>query len=106
MQYITAYGVVEFGGLQKGQPLLVTAAASSVGIAAIQIAKLVGAITIATTRNKSKAKALADAGADFVINTETEDLCLPRFAKASLFGRILSSKSPRIPNARLGRESL
>jgi NADPH:quinone reductase-like Zn-dependent oxidoreductase len=74
MQYVTAYGVIEFGGLQNGQPLLVTAAASSVGLAAIQIAKLVGAISIATTRNQSKAKALADAGADFVINTETEDL--------------------------------
>lgn len=74
MQYVTAYGVIEFGGLQKGQTFLVTAAASSVGLAAIQIAKLVGAISIATTRNQSKAKALADAGADFVINTETEDL--------------------------------
>src|SRR5580704_2318638 len=59
---------------RKGNLFLVTAAASSVGLAAIQIAKLVGAISIATTRNQSKAKALADAGADFVINTETEDL--------------------------------
>jgi NADPH:quinone reductase len=74
MQYITAYGVIEFGGLKKGQHLLVTAAASSVGLAAIQIAKLVGAASIATTRNKAKASALADAGADFVVNTETEDL--------------------------------
>ena len=74
MQYITAYGVIEFGGLQKGQYFLVTAAASSVGLAAIQIAKFVGATSIATTRNQAKAKALANAGADFVINTETEDL--------------------------------
>jgi NADPH:quinone reductase len=74
MQYLTAYGVVEFGGLKKGQHLLITAAASSVGLAAIQIAKLVGAISIATTRNKAKAGALKDAGADFVINTGSEDL--------------------------------
>ncbi len=74
MQYITAYGVIEYGGLKKGQHFLITAAASSVGLAAIQIAKLVGATSIATTRNKAKAKALADAGADFVINTESEDL--------------------------------
>ena len=74
MQYITAYGVVEFGGLKKGQHLLITAAASSVGLAAIQIAKFIGAISIATTRNKAKAGALTDAGADFVINTESEDL--------------------------------
>jgi NADPH:quinone reductase-like Zn-dependent oxidoreductase len=57
MQYITAYGVIEYGGLKKGQHFLVTAAASSVGLAAIQIAKLVGATSIATTRNKAKAKA-------------------------------------------------
>jgi NADPH:quinone reductase-like Zn-dependent oxidoreductase len=74
MQYITAYGIVEFGGLKKGQSLLVTAAASSVGLAAIQIAKFVGATSIATTRNKAKAGPLTDAGADFVINTGTEDL--------------------------------
>jgi NADPH:quinone reductase len=74
MQYITAYGVIEFGSLKKGQHLLITAAASSVGLAAIQIAKFVGAISIATTRNKAKAGALTDAGADFVINTESEDL--------------------------------
>jgi NADPH:quinone reductase-like Zn-dependent oxidoreductase len=74
MQYLTAYGVVEFGGLKKGQHLLITAAASSVGLAAIQTAKAVGAISIATTRNKAKASALSDAGADFVINTKSEDL--------------------------------
>jgi NADPH:quinone reductase-like Zn-dependent oxidoreductase len=74
MQYITAYGVIEFGGLKKGQHLLITAATSSVGLAAIQIAKFVGAISIATTRNKAKAGALTDAGADFVINTGSEDL--------------------------------
>ncbi|HEX6563766.1 MAG TPA: zinc-dependent alcohol dehydrogenase family protein [Chthoniobacterales bacterium] len=74
MQYLTAYGIVEFGGLKKGQPLLITAAASSVGIAAIQIAKFVGATSIATTRNKAKAGALKDAGADFVIDTGSEDL--------------------------------
>jgi NADPH:quinone reductase-like Zn-dependent oxidoreductase len=74
MQYITAYGVIEFGGLKKGQHLLITAAASSVGLAAIQTARAVGAISIATTRNKAKASALSDAGADFVINTKSEDL--------------------------------
>jgi NADPH:quinone reductase-like Zn-dependent oxidoreductase len=74
MQYLTAYGVVEVGGLKKGQYLLITAAASSVGLAAIQIAKSLGAISIATTRNKAKSDALLEAGADFVINTKSEDL--------------------------------
>lgn len=74
MQYLTAYGVIEFGGLKKGRYLLITAAASSVGLAAIQIAKSVGAISIATTRNQAKSDALSEAGADFVINTKSEDL--------------------------------
>jgi NADPH:quinone reductase-like Zn-dependent oxidoreductase len=43
-------------------------------LAAIQIAKAVGAISIATTRNKAKASALSDAGADFVVDTSREDL--------------------------------
>jgi NADPH:quinone reductase len=74
MQYVTAYGVVEFVGLKKGQQLVITAASSSVGLAAIQTAKAFGAISIATTRNKAKASALSDAGADFVVNTKSEDL--------------------------------
>jgi NADPH:quinone reductase-like Zn-dependent oxidoreductase len=74
MQYLTAYGVLDVGGLKKGQQVLITAAASSVGLAAIQTARAIGAVSIATTRNKAKASALADAGADFVINTSSEDL--------------------------------
>jgi NADPH:quinone reductase len=74
MQYLTAYGVIEFAGLKKGQYLVITAAASSVGLAAIQTAKSVGAISIATTRNKAKSDALSEAGADFVVNTKSEDL--------------------------------
>jgi NADPH:quinone reductase len=60
--------------LKKGQYLVITAAASSVGLAAIQTAKAIGAISIATTRNKAKGSALLDAGADFVIDTANEDL--------------------------------
>ena len=74
MQYLTAYGVIEFAGLKKGQYLVITAAASSVGLAAIQTAKSVEAISIATTRNKAKSDALSEAGADFVVNTKSEDL--------------------------------
>jgi NADPH2:quinone reductase len=69
MQYLTAYGLVEFGHLHEGDQLLVTAAASSVGLAAIQIANALGAKSIATTRNPSKESALRDAGADQVVNT-------------------------------------
>jgi NADPH:quinone reductase len=69
MQYLTAYGLVEFGHLHEGDQLLITAAASSVGLAAIQIANALGATPMATTRNPAKEKALREAGARQVINT-------------------------------------
>lgn len=75
MQYITAYGaLVEVGRLSKGQTVVITAASSSVGLAAIQIAKIIGAKIIATTRGPDKVQALLDAGAGFVIQTDTENL--------------------------------
>ena len=73
MQYGTAYMLIEFGGM-KGDIVLITAAASSVGLAAIQIANAVGARPIATTRKADKVQPLLDAGANEVINTATSDL--------------------------------
>ncbi len=74
MQYITAYGaLVDVGGLKKGQTVVITAASSSVGLAAIQIAKILGAKIIATTRGAKKVQALLDAGADHVIQTDNEN---------------------------------
>lgn len=75
MQYITAYGaLVYIGQLKKGQRVLVTAASSSVGVAAIQIAKSLGAFVIATTRGESKKQFLLEQGADYVIQTGSENL--------------------------------
>jgi NADPH:quinone reductase-like Zn-dependent oxidoreductase len=70
MQYLTAYGLIEFGKMREGHYVLITAAASSVGLAAIELANVVGAIPIATTRNASKEEALKRAGAKHVINTK------------------------------------
>ncbi len=58
MQYFTAYGLIEFGKMKQGHHVLITAAASSVGLAAIELANAVGAIPIATTRNADKETAL------------------------------------------------
>ena len=69
MQYLTAYGLIEFGKMHEGDQVLITAAASSVGLAAIQMANSMGAVPIATTRNPTKEAALRDAGAAFVVNT-------------------------------------
>ena len=75
MQYLTAYGaLIHFGKLTKGDFVLITASSSSVGIAAIEIARAEGAISIATTRTAKKKAILLEAGADHVIVTEDEDL--------------------------------
>lgn len=75
MQYVTAYGaLIDIARLERGDAVIVTAASSSVGLAAIQIAKIVGATAIATTRTRAKRDALLAFGADHVIVTQEEDL--------------------------------
>jgi NADPH-dependent curcumin reductase CurA len=75
MQYITAYGaLVEYGQVKSGDFVLISAASSSVGSAAIQITKAAGATAIATTRGASKKQTLLDNGADHVVVSNEEDL--------------------------------
>ncbi len=75
MQYMTAFGaLIEYGKMKQGDAVLITAASSSVGIAAIQIVKAVGGIAIATTRGTDKKSFLTEAGADHVIVTDEEDV--------------------------------
>jgi NADPH:quinone reductase-like Zn-dependent oxidoreductase len=75
MQYLTAYGaLVREAGLQKHDFVLIMAASSSVGIAAIEITKNQGAIAIAATRTRAKTAQLLAIGADHVIVTNEEDL--------------------------------
>ena len=75
MQYVTAYGaLIDIGKLTKGDTILIPAASSSVGLAAIQIANKVGAVPVAMTRGPSKRKALLDAGAAHVIASDEQDL--------------------------------
>ncbi|WP_275467153.1 zinc-dependent alcohol dehydrogenase family protein [Streptomyces noursei] len=75
MPYLTAYGaLVEVGGMRAGDAVVVTAASSSVGLAAIQIALRVGAVPIATTRTAVKKDALLAAGAADVVVTDEEDV--------------------------------
>ncbi|TMJ49892.1 MAG: zinc-binding dehydrogenase [Alphaproteobacteria bacterium] len=75
MQYLTAYGaLIEVAKLSKSDHLVVTAASSSVGLAAIQIAKIIGASTIAVTTTSRKKSALIELGAAHVIAAAEEDL--------------------------------
>ncbi len=75
VSYLTAWGaLVEIGGIQPGDFVLISAASSSVGLSAIQIVNAVGAIPIATTRTGAKVSALEGAGAVHVIATEEQDV--------------------------------
>jgi NADPH:quinone reductase-like Zn-dependent oxidoreductase len=75
MQYLTAYGaLIDIAGLKAGETVLIPAASSSVGLAAIQIANSVGAVSVAFTRGSAKRHALLDAGAAHVITTDEQDL--------------------------------
>ncbi|MBR0895523.1 zinc-dependent alcohol dehydrogenase family protein [Bradyrhizobium tropiciagri] len=75
MQYLTAYGaLIDVAKLTRGEFVVITAASSSVGLAAIQIANRIGAIPIAVTRTSVKKQALRDAGATHVIASAEEDL--------------------------------
>ena len=75
MQYCTAYGaLVAFGKVSADDFVIITAASSSVGLAAIQIVKAQGGVSIATTRTPAKKNQLLQLGADHVIVTEEEDL--------------------------------
>lgn len=75
MQYMTAYGALnELAKIGKGDFVVITAASSSVGLAAIQLTLLAGAIPIAATRTSQKKKSLLESGAKHVIATQEENL--------------------------------
>jgi len=62
------------GKLQKGEKLLVLGASGGVGLAAVQIGKLMGAHVIAAASTKEKLRICEKSGADELINYETTDL--------------------------------
>jgi NADPH2:quinone reductase len=73
-QYLTVYGpFIEHASLHHADTVLITAAASSVGRGAIQVAKLLGCRVVATTRSPDKVRVLLEAGADRVV-VSGEDL--------------------------------
>ncbi|MDH6124144.1 zinc-dependent alcohol dehydrogenase family protein [Kitasatospora sp. GP82] len=75
LSYGTAYGaLVERGGLRPGDTVLITAASSSVGVAAIQVANHLGAVPVAVTRSAEKRKQLLELGAVHVIALDEEEL--------------------------------
>jgi len=73
MQYGTAHALIAIAEMTAGDHVVISAASSSVGLAAIQIANSVGAIPIATTRKSDKKSRLLELGARHVIVTDEED---------------------------------
>jgi NADPH:quinone reductase len=66
--YYTAYAsIFDTLRLTKEETLLIRGGTSSVGLAALQLAKSVGATVISTTRNKNKVELLNQYDADFVL---------------------------------------
>jgi NADPH:quinone reductase-like Zn-dependent oxidoreductase len=74
MAYLTAYAIIEVAKVGIGDYVLIPAASSSVGLAAIQLANWAGAVPIALTRRSTKAAALREQGAQHVVATEETDV--------------------------------
>ncbi|MFF0770843.1 zinc-dependent alcohol dehydrogenase family protein [Nonomuraea wenchangensis] len=75
MPYLTAYGaMVEIGRMRAGDVAVVNAASSGVGLAAIHTADRLGAVPVAVTRTRAKARQLLDEGTAEVIVSDEEDV--------------------------------
>jgi len=75
MMFVTAYGaLVDIAHVRKGDVVLIRAASSSVGLAAIQIVNMLGGVSVALTRGSSKRDTLLAAGAQHVIATDEQEL--------------------------------
>lgn len=72
----TSYKLLaDVGRLEPGERVLIHAAAGGIGTTAIQLAKILGAGTvIGTVSRKEKMATALDAGADYVIDTSSEDV--------------------------------
>jgi NADPH:quinone reductase-like Zn-dependent oxidoreductase len=74
MAFLTAYAIIEVAKVGIGDHVLIPAASSSVGLAAIQLANWAGAVPVALTRHSTKASALREQGAQHVVATEETDV--------------------------------
>ncbi len=78
--YETAYHcLVTRGRVQAGETVLIHGATGATGLAAVQVAKILGAKVIATGRSAEKLGQVAEEGADHVIVTKADDGSLKPF---------------------------
>ena len=62
------------GGVKAGETVFIQAGASGLGMAAIQLAKILGAKVVTTVGSEDKEQFVRDLGADVVINRKKEDI--------------------------------
>lgn len=75
MQYLTAFGaLIDVAGIGQGDHVIITAASSSVGLAATQICNSVGAVPIAVTRTEDKKEKLIKLGAAHVVVMDQQEM--------------------------------
>ena len=77
--FMVAYGTSHLAltrraQLQKGETLLVLGAAGGVGLTAVEVGKAMGAAVIAVARGADKLAIAKSAGADFLIDSATQDI--------------------------------
>lgn len=90
MMFITAYGaLIEDAKITADDAVIISAASSSVALAAIQLTNQVGATSIALTRTSAKRDQLLAAGAKHVIAIEEQDV-------VAEIARITDGKGARI----------
>lgn len=74
-QYGTAlYALKNMAALQPGEKLLVMGAGGGVGLAAVELGKLMGATVIAAASDEKKLEACKEKGADYCINYREQNL--------------------------------
>ena len=66
--YMTAYYALQRGRLRAGETVLVHGAAGGVGLATVDMGKLLGARVIATARNSERLEVCKQLGADHAID--------------------------------------
>ena len=75
LTYLTAhFALVERGMYRSGDVVLVNGAAGGVGLAAVQVAKALGATVVASVSSEAKAALVRQSGADHVVRTDVPDL--------------------------------
>jgi NADPH2:quinone reductase len=77
--FLVAYGTSHVAldykaHLAKGERLLVLGASGGIGLTAVELGKLMGAEVIAVARGAAKLEVAKAAGADHLINSETDDI--------------------------------